>query len=165
MKENLYRAAFWILIASALFVFALGSLWRGLLTLAWSVNWKWVAFWAVVFTLIYTWPTEGSDFVQASVSPRVALVNPYKRTDFRFTWRIEPHPDNRRYALMYTCGKELHSSQGEVEGDKHPRTTERYVELTVVEDCTFMACVVRVIEGKPKTLCDYAYVRTGGKEP
>lgn len=102
--------------------------------------------------------------IAVSVQPRVALVNPYKRTTFWFRWQIEPHPDNRRYALMYTCGSELHSSQGEVNGDKHPRTTDRWVELTVLQDCEFMACVIRTVEKEVKTLCDWFTVTTAGRE-
>lgn len=97
--------------------------------------------------------------VSTEVYPRVAVVNPYRRTTFRFQWRIEPHEDNRRYALVYSCGAELHSSQGGLNGNSR-KTTERYVELTVLTDCEFMACVVRMVEGKPKTTCSWAYVRT-----
>lgn len=101
--------------------------------------------------------------VTTKVRPMVAVVNPYKQTTFHFTWQIEPHEDNRRYALMYTCGSEVHSSQGNIDGDKHQKTTERFVDLTVLENCSFMACVVRMVEGKPKTMCAWATVSVGGE--
>lgn len=125
-----------------------------------SVNWKRIAFWSLLFFLVYTWPTESAEGpVRVSVYPNVAVVNPYKRTTFRFRWQIEPHADNRRYAVSYTCGSEIHSSQGDVDGDKHQKTTERYVDLTVTGDCEFMACVIRMVEEKPKTMCAWGFVR------
>ena len=129
-SENLYRFAFLILMLCALLVFG-----RGLVH------------------------AQNSP-VTASVTPKIAIVNPYKRTTFRFQWRIEPDANNRLYSLSYSCGSEVHSSQGNVDGENHPRTTERFVELTVIEDCQFMACVVRIVEGKPKTMCAWATVRT-----
>ena len=103
--------------------------------------------------------------VTVDVVPKVAFVNPYGVTTFRFRWQIEPSEDNRRYALMYTCGAELHSSQGELDKNS-PRTRERFVDLTVLEDCEFMACVIKVVKGeiKLKTICDRAYVKTGGEK-
>lgn len=157
VKARLYQAVFWSLIASVSVLFVVGCAVRALRAL--GIRWWWF-----IPLLIYS-TALAENFITADVYPRVALVNPYKRETFRFRWQIPPHPDNRWYALAYTCGKENHSSQGEVEGDKHPKTTERFVELTVVGDCEFMACVVRVIDGKPETICDYAYVRTRGDEP
>lgn len=110
----------------------------------------------LILTLLLTLPP-----VKASVYPTVAVVNEFKRQTFRFRWQIEPHEDNRRYALYYSCGKEVHSSQREIDGT-FPKTSERYVEMTVLEDCQFMACVVRVTDGKAITLCDWAKVITGG---
>lgn len=134
MRENFYRAAFWLLMFAALLVFG-GDL------------------------LAQTSP------IVVSVQPKVVLVNPYKRTAFWFRYQIEPHINNRRYALVYGCGSELYSSQGDVNGEKHPKTTEIYVDLTVTTDCEFMACVVQVVAGKPKTICAYVHVRTPKEEP
>lgn len=134
MAENLFRFAFWLLMLLTILVFG-----RGIV--------------------------HGQNSpVGVDVTPKVAVVNPYKETTFRFTWKIEPHKDNRRYALMYSCGSEIHSSQGLVNGDKHQRTSERFVNLTVVADCEFMACVVRLEDDKAKTFCNWAYVRTPREE-
>lgn len=127
-----------------------------------------LAFWILLFSALAVFGRAllaQPPPIEVRVSPKVATVNPYKRTGFRFTWVIEPHADNRQYALSYSCGSEVHSSQGPVDGDQHPRTRERYVELTVKEDCSFMACVVRVVNGKPKTLCAWATVSTPKGEP
>ena len=119
------------------------------------------AFWTLLVLGLFGY-TIGQEIepVKVSVRPQVAVTNPYKQTTFWFRWQIEPNEGNRRYALMYSCGGELHSSQGQVDGDKHRKTTERYVDLTVLGNCTFMACVVRIVEGKAKTICDRIEVTT-----
>jgi hypothetical protein len=98
--------------------------------------------------------------IKASVYPQIALVNPYQKQTFRIRWQVEPHPDNRRVSIAFTCGNEVHSAQREHD-EKSARTSERYVEMTVLEDCSFVACVVRVTNGKAITICDQAFVRTG----
>lgn len=98
--------------------------------------------------------------IVASVTPQVALKNPYQRTTFRLKWVIEPHEDNRRMSIAFTCGSEVHSAQREID-KMSARTTERFVEILVVDDCSFTACVVRISEGRVKTLCDQATVSTG----
>ncbi len=100
--------------------------------------------------------------VSVSVSPNLVIASPYKTVGFRFRWQIDPHKDNRQYALAYSCGVEIASSQGEVRGEDYPRTHERIVFLTVIEDCDFMACVVRIVNGKPRTYCDHQTVSVGG---
>lgn len=64
-------------------------------------------------------------------------------------------------SIAFTCGSEVHSAQREMD-EKSAKTSERYVEMTVLEDCSFVACVVRVTNGKAVTLCDQAKVATGG---
>lgn len=102
--------------------------------------------------------------VTVDVSPKAALENPYKRTTFRFRWAIEPSPDNRRYAISCTCGSEIYSAQREMDGES-PKTSERFIELKVLEDCSFVACVVKVIEGKAKTICSQQIVHVLKGEP
>lgn len=99
--------------------------------------------------------------VKADVYPAVVLVNEHQRQTFRIRWQIEPHPDNRRVSIAFTCGGEVHSAQRD-HGPNSARTSERYVEMTVLEDCSFVACVVRVTNGRAVSLCDQAFVRTGG---
>ena len=122
-----------------------------------------IAFWILfLLTLLVFGRGFARAQVSAEVNPKVAVVS-NTQTTFRFTWRIEPSKDNRMYALSYTCGVELHSSQGELT-ESSPRTTERYVNLTVIEDCQFMACVARVVKGRVKleTICAWVFVSTGG---
>lgn len=119
-----------------------------------------LVFWFLLILFVYYSVVfgQGAPPITVDVLPRVAAINRYQKQVFRMRYQIEPHKDNRQYAISYTCGSELHSSQGEVDGDKHPRTTTIYPELTVIDDCDFMACVVRIVEAKPKTICVWAKV-------
>ena len=112
--------------------------------------------WILLLSALLVW---GYDFVHAQasairveVSPKVVVFNDHSPTTFHFRWVIEPDENNRLYALSYGCGIELHSSQREINGNS-AKFNERYVSLTVLGDCDFMACVVRIVDGKPKTIC------------
>lgn len=110
--------------------------------------------------LIFTRAQAEPAPIKASIYPMVALKNPYQRTTFRLRWMIEPHKDNRRFSIAFTCGAEVHSAQREI-NEKSARTTDRFAEVTVLDDCSFVACVVRVTDGKVKTFCDQAIVLVG----
>lgn len=130
MRENMYRAAFFLLTALALVVFGRGVL--------------------------------AETFVSVNVVPKAVVANPYKRVAFNMVWRIERHPDNRLYSVSYDCGADVSHTEREMDGDS-ARTYERMVELTVTQSCIFMACVVRKVEGKPKTYCDRQIVEARGQ--
>lgn len=112
--------------------------------------------------IVLAFPVHCEAPIKVTVTPKVANTNPYKKVEFNFRWQIEPNKDNRLYAISYTCGSDAYSAQVSMDGENHPRTTERKVKLTVVSDCIFNACVVRVVKGKAVTYCDYQVVKTGG---
>jgi hypothetical protein len=102
-------------------------------------------------------------FVSVSVVPKVVAVNPYKRVAFNLVWRIERHPNNRLYSVSYDCGADVSHTERELDGESAARTYERMVELTVTKSCLFQACVIRMVEGRPKTFCDRQIVPARGE--
>lgn len=63
-----------------------------------KVNWKRVVFLAVLFGLIYTWPTEGQTL---KVTPKVCLAP----CEVHLELRIEPKAENRYWSISYPLGE------------------------------------------------------------
>jgi hypothetical protein len=128
-------------------------------------NWKRVAFWVLLFAFWYTAPTEGDAPITLTVTPKVAIQNPYKDTTFRMLIRIPEHKDNRRMAYAADCGGNVITTQREY----FAVHTEVFPNMRVVADCIFQACVYR-LEGKenekPKVrrYCDTHIIETGGRD-
>lgn len=123
-----------------------------------KVRWRVVLFWIALFALIYKWPTEGAvKEITLDILPRIVLTNPYKRAHFTALIRIEEHPDNRLYSFAGDCGGDAVSWTREI--DFVAKTFD--VELVVVDECLFVACVHRLEKGKIKPYC--TTVRIEGK--
>lgn len=104
----------------------------------------------VLGVLVLTLPVKCETPIKLNVLPKVALANPYKATTFRIVVRVEPHPDNRILSLSADCGGNAYSSQHEVD----QITYTRFYEMKVVRDCSFVACVNRITNGKVVRFCD-----------
>ena len=135
------------------------------------VNWKRVAFWAILFYLFYTAPTEGQmKPITLNIYPKLALASAFKRTTIRVEWHIARHPDNRRWAFSYESDNgDVSSSQGSLNGDSpviypictndNPRPCFREV---LPGTYWFSACVYRVEENKVKPYCDHYTLEVRG---
>lgn len=120
-----------------------------------NINWLDVAFWVAMFLAIYFWPTEGRGQTKPhfksgvvakpppeltlDVVPKFVIPNPFKSQTFRIRWRVEPHPDNRKYRFESECdGGEASISEGEIDS----------ITMTIFRDyrggpCHFSICVIR----------------------
>lgn len=135
------------------------------------VRWKRITFWAFLFWLVYTWPTEGTEQITLSIYPKVAVASSQKRATIRVEWRIPRHPDNRRWAFGYQSDNgEASSSQASMNGEneqavfpvctrENPRPCFREV---LPGTYWFTACVYRVTDGKLLTFCDRFTLEVGG---
>ena len=137
------------------------------------VNWKRVAFWATLFYLFYTAPTEGQmKPITLNIYPKLALASAFKRTTIRVEWHIARHPDNRRWAFGYESDNgDVGSSQGEMNGEYsyvvYPvctRDNERPCFREVSQGTyRFYACVYRTVDGKIVSFCDYQNLEVHGE--
>jgi len=110
-----------------------------------SVRWQWVAFWVMLFTFWYCWPTEAQQpTVTIQVAPRFILPLPYTKTTFHIKWRIARHKDNRHFIFSYGCdsGETSFSSQS-MEGENDKATWDIWREINAGTGCAFEVCVYR----------------------
>ena len=135
------------------------------------VNWKRVAFWATLFLIFYTWPTEGQvKPIVLNIYPKVAVASQFQRTTIRIEWRIARHPDNRQWAFSYTSDNgDLSSSQGQIDGDSPvvwPICTDKNPGACFREVAPgtywFSVCVYRIVEKKVQAFCDRYTLYVGG---
>lgn len=87
--------------------------------------------------------------ITLTITPRVAMENPYKLQTFRMLIRIPDHPDNRRMSYGADCGSNVITAQR----PEYARMTEKFLEMRVISDCVFQACVHRLVEGRIKPHC------------
>ena len=134
------------------------------------VNWKRVAFWATLFWVFYTFPTEGETPITLTIYPKIALASDYKRATIRVSWHITRHPDNRRWAFAYESDNgDVSSSQGEMNGNsptiypictrENPRPCFREV---LPGTYLFTVCVYRATGDKIVSFCDHYTLEVGG---
>ena len=137
-----------------------------------DVNWKRIAFWATLFFVFYTAPTEGQNEITLTIYPRVALTSEFKRATIRVSWHIQRHPDNRRWAFTYDSDMgDVGSSQGEMQGDNSPtvfplctRDNDRPCFREVSQGTYwFIACVYRVTNNKVVKFCDQQTMEVHGE--
>lgn len=121
------------------------------------VNWKRVVFLAVLFGLIYAWPTEGQT---------LAVVPTHCMTpcEVRLELRIERAAINRWWSISHTNtdGRDGGASGGSLEGENSegvfPVCTAgsyRGCYRTLRESGTwiFVGCVHKLVDGKLKPVC------------
>ena len=109
-------------------------------------DWRWIAFWTVLFAVWYCFPTEGAEQITISVSPGYAIASPFKSQTFRVLVRIQEHPDNRIMSFGADCGSNSYASQQDVEGIVYVKYYVMYVE----GNCLFTATLHRMEKGKVK---------------
>ncbi len=111
--------------------------------------WFWVLMLATAIMLGASLFADAPPEITLSVSPRVLVDFPGKRTDFWLHWRIERHPNNRYYSVAYTClSGETRFSQSELDGDKAAMNYDWYPRIETGAGCNFEACIYRT-KGKP----------------
>lgn len=118
-----------------------------------GLNWRRIAFWSLLFLFVYIAPTEGQAPISVVVSPHVLICPLGKTADVRVLVRIVPHKDNRQRTLSWTSPVgQSGGSQTRMDGEEDASTFERFVPVSP-GDYVFLACVVRVSQGKAQTLC------------
>jgi hypothetical protein len=126
------------------------------------INWRRVMFWVILFTLVYTAPTEGEGKpITVDIYPRVALAG-LGTAEVRIGWRIERHPDNRKYSfVMSSTNGAYNLVEGELHGEESQITFPTYTadntrprfRTVSMGYYVFEACVYRKTNGKEVRHC------------
>lgn len=128
------------------------------------VNWKRIAFWSILFFLVYTWPTEGDEKpVRLDVYPKANVCIPSSRPTIRVRYWVPRNHANRARSLSWQGDGQSGSSMNQMEGENDAAVFERFIEIS----CTSYAidaCVMRNIDGKPRWLCDHFELRVPSEE-
>lgn len=82
--------------------------------------------------------------ITLQVTPRVFATHPYQKVTFHLKVWITEHPDNRVLAIAGDCGSDSFSSSYPTDGEYY----DYYRSLIPVEECTFVATLFRVTNGK-----------------
>jgi hypothetical protein len=99
--------------------------------------------------------------IKIDLLPKIAMADPHRRVTFRVRTTIEPNDLNRHYSIAADCGYNAYGSQRGIESI----TDTRYIEMTIVQDCVFVACVYRLENKKAKSYCVTQVVPTVGQPP
>ena len=120
------------------------------------IKWRQVAFWVVLFWLVYTWPTEGQyvgpEEIRFWVYPKISICF-YEPCYKRVSVLIARHKDNRWRMLSWS------SEEGESGLSIYPMIGEKdayefYSFVRVSQGYyLFTACVYRWDEGKQVQFC------------
>lgn len=126
-----------------------------------KINWKWIAFWSILFYLIYTWPfhflakeKDRNDPVRLWVYPEAnfCLWDPCYIHAMVFA---RPNKDNRWVSLVWASEEwESGSTFRELEGEKAPLVPIDQLVRVGQGSYIFEACIYRFKNGKSKRLCD-----------
>lgn len=118
-----------------------------------GINWKRVAWIAVVFYLIYAWPTEGNGPITITVYPKAVICPLGGKVEVRVTTKITRHADNRLRSLSWASPSgQSGSSTSQMEGEEDAQTFQQFITVSP-GSYLFTACVFRVTEGKVVRFC------------
>ena len=124
------------------------------------INWKRVAWWATLWWLVYTAPTEGKGEVDLWVYPKTSFC--MRSPCFvRTVVTVPRHPDNRHLVLAW--GSETGQSGSsfyQLDGERAPAKFDKHIEVSI-GSYLISACVYRVPNER---LCDREEVEVNGGE-
>lgn len=99
--------------------------------------------------------------VNLDVLPKVAFENPYKDVTFRLLIRITEDEGNRKMSYSGDCGANVITRLQNAEY----KVYTIFLNMRVVSNCVFSACVHKIVDGKMKNLCVTKVVETQGRPP
>lgn len=108
-----------------------------------KINWRWVAFWVTLFSVIYFWPTEGGEIkpIELKLSPQACL----SPCEVRASLRIARHPDNRYAEIIWEYGSHGWTIDGENVPAEYPPIT---IFFRLVGEYDVYGTLFRIESGK-----------------